>query len=429
MKADNSRIFVTGAGVLLPTGDSIDALWHSAVTGTSGITPYQSDTHSSSWLKHYGRVDKKTYDATRKTIPTKLRRLCSESTVWGIAAAEQALAQAGLGRYADMPERRGLFVADQCNLYPSLHSFGEWLALSSDNQKLDLPRFTREAMKNRTLPFIFLKSLRNNLLSVASSLFQCKGDCGTFGQDESASVAALRSALFSLRHHYCDQAVVIATGSYDEALTLCELYTDGYLSRSEQGVQTFCPYDRARNGMLLGEGSVALILENECNANRRGAVPLGEILAVSGQITSAAGRRHSSIKPYTSCLAEVLRDSRIDPYGIGVVCANGKGMQQSDLYELRSMEQALGPMTPEIPVTCSTPLTGMLGNVGTLVDVALSLLILKHGLVPPIAHLEDPELTALALCRDRPVDPVGKYALTFNMGLAGFHSAALIGSI
>jgi len=428
MRKHSPRIVVTGAGVLLPTGGSVESLWQSALSGTSGITPYVSEIHRSSWLKYYGRVDAAACEAARKTIPAKLKRLCSESTVWGVAAAEQALAQAGLGRDAEQPARRGLFAAEQCNLYPGVHPFKEWLGRIDKDEAFDLSKFTQEALNSRALPFVFLKSLRNNLLSVASSLFQCKGDCGAFGQDEGAAVAALRSALFSLRHGYCDQALVVATGSSDEAWTLCELYADRYLSESADGARAFRPYDKSRAGMLLGEGAVALVLESEDSAARRGVEPLGGILAVSSQVLSPIERRRAdSTKPYAACLARALRDSLADPYAIGAVCANGKGIHQSDLYELRNIEQALGPRAADVPVTCSTPLTGVLGTVGALADVLLSLLIVRHGLVPPIAHLEDPEITALALCRDGPVSHAGRHALAFNMGLTGFHSATLVG--
>ena len=425
MKTSRPRVFVTGMGALLATGDSVDSLWQKAITGTSGITPYQSDVHSSSFLQYYGHVNRESYADVRKTIPVKLRRLCSETTVFGVAAAQQALLQAGLNPLTDRPERCGLFTADQCHSYPDIHCFSEALALSYENQTLDLSRFTHELMKNRTVPFIFLKGLRNNLHSVISSLFQCKGDSGSFGLDESASIAALRSALFSLRHNYCDQALVTASVSYDEASTLCQFHADGYLSQSEHGVRAFRPYDRDRNGMLLGEGAVALVLENERSVNQRGAVPLGEMLAVSTQSTS----HNTYSNPYSGCLADVLRDSQTDLYDIGVLSTNGKALQRNDLYDLRSMEKTLAPLVDRIKVTCSSPLTGILGSVNTMVDVVLSLLMLKHGLVPPIAHLENSEPTALCLCKDQAVNHTGKHALVFNTGLAGFHSVVLMGSV
>jgi len=429
MKTDKPRIFVTGIGVILPGAYSVDSLWRNAMAGISGIAPYRSEVHDSSWLKYYGRVDRESFNGQGLVVPAKLKRLCSEPTLWGLTAADQALAQAKLDRCQVSPSRRGLFVAEQCTLHPGVQPFKKALALLHDGESYDANNFFPETVKNHALPLVFLKSLRNNLFSVASSLFQCKGDCGAFGQDEGAAIAALNNALFSLRHGYCDQALVVATGSYDEAVTLCELQADGHLSQSDAGAKACRPYDRARDGMILGEGAVAMLLESEPAADARNAEPWGEIVAASGRVASSRDARRNSIEAYAACLRRLLHDSRIPIDGIGAIYANGKGALKEDLHELRKLEAALGPLAPHIPVTCSTPLTGMLGVAGTLADTALSLLALKSGKVPPIAHLEDPELTALPLCRGHAVSHSGKHAVAFSTGLSGFHSAVLTGRV
>lgn len=427
MTASNQRIFITGTGVMLPTGRTVDSLWQSAVTQTSGITPYRSEAHNVSWLKYYGRVDVAPQDAAYKTIPAKLRRFCGESTVWGIAAAKQALAEAGLTNTADQPERCGIFTAEQCHLYPGIHPFKDSLIASSETEELDLPTIIQGGINNRFTSLVLLKSLRNNLLSVASSLFQYRGDCGSFSESEGATVAALSSALFSLRHGLCNRALVIATGSSDEAWALCQLYATSYLNQSDEGMSTFCPYDQKSQGMVLGEGAVALVLESEQVAMQRGVTPLGEILGIGSQVISHAERQRASTRPYIPCVSRALRGHNSSPLDIGVVCANGKGVAVNDVYDLRNIEQALGPNATKIPVTCRTPLTGTLGTTGALIDVVMCLLMLKHGLIFPIAHLKNPQPTILNLCRDQPISVVGKYALAFHMGLSSFYSAIIIG--
>ncbi|MGH8524127.1 MAG: beta-ketoacyl synthase N-terminal-like domain-containing protein, partial [Gammaproteobacteria bacterium] len=378
-----------------------------------------------SWLPYFGRIDEGLTESARKEIPPKLRRFCTEPTIWGVAATKQALAQAGSEPDTAAPERRSLFTAEQCNRYPGVQSYMKWLTSCGKDKQLDVKQFAHEVLESRSMPLVFLKSLRNNLLSVASRLFQCKGDCGSYGQDEGAALAALRNAVFSLRHGYSDQALVIATGSSDEAWTLCELRAEQYLSQGTEGARSFRPYDRSRDGMFLGEGAVALVLESEQRAERRGAEPLGELLAISSQVV-APGDGNKRRDPYAACLDRVLRGATTSPYEIGVVCANGKGTAKGDLYQLRLMEQALGPVAPQTQVTCSTPLTGMLGTVGALVDVVICLYMLRKQTVPPIAHLQNPELTTLHLCYGQPVKYSGRHAVAFNLGLSGFHSATLV---
>src|SRR5512147_26400 len=128
-------VYITGVGCMLPTGNSVLALWNCALAGRSAITRYHSPWRHCSWLSWYGRVAPADTAAAYRRLPARFRRFCSEPTLWGITAAEQALADAGLDPTDVAPHRRGLFTVESSHPPPGFHSHHEWTDKSGDEQE------------------------------------------------------------------------------------------------------------------------------------------------------------------------------------------------------------------------------------------------------------------------------------------------------
>ncbi|MFO1431943.1 MAG: beta-ketoacyl synthase N-terminal-like domain-containing protein [Candidatus Competibacteraceae bacterium] len=427
MVRTGTPVYITGVGCMLPTGDSVLALWNCALAGRSAITRYHSPWCRCSWLPWYGRVAAADTAVAYRRFPAGFRRLCSEPVLWGIAAAERAVVDAELDLNDIAPDRRGLFTAGSNCSAPGFHFHQEWTDNRGDEQERMALCFSEGIRQPAgSLSFSFTETTGTSLLTIAARLFQCRGDSGTYGQDDWAAVTALRAAFRSLRHGYSDLALVICTNRSDEPWTLCEAYAHKQLSRCSDGAESLRPYDRRRDGMVLGEGAVALLLETERSVRRRGVTPLGELSAFGSMVVPSYERRRRDA--YAVCLEQVLYHSGLTPLQIGTLCAHGKGLWLGDPHELRMLECALGPLTPTIPITCMTPLTGVVSATGVCIEVLICLEMLRYQVVPPIAHLEEPELTSLALCRCQPVAFTGRHALALIFGLSGFHAAILLHS-
>nr|ABW82986.1 beta-ketoacyl synthase [uncultured bacterium pEAF66] len=415
--ADNT-IVITGTGCLLPGSSTPAQFWDRLVQGESGLTPYSDERIGSRLIGHFGHLSAEQRAAAAEAVPFKLRRFASSCSMWGVKAATDALAHAGLDLKTIPDDRCGLFTAQGDYLHPSVQSFATGLGNAVPN---DLPALTREFTHHRGMePFMAIKSLANNMLAMASLTLGTRGDCGAFVQNKSATVAALRSAAFSLRHGYSDCALLICSGSYNEVLTLAELQRSGYLSAGAGGARSVRPFDRRRDGTIAGEGAVAFVLETAANARRRGAAVLATLGGI-GNLVQQPGAQAGS-DAYRRCADKALAGSGVDFGDIGAIVARGTGGQSHDAHEaslLAQLQQGRGG----VPITCATPIVGSVP--ACPVDWLASIGILQEGVVPPIANLEDALDAGLHFVHGKPEQRDARHVLSLSAGYTGFHSAVL----
>lgn len=411
-------IVITGTGCLLPGSSSPVQFWQRLVQGESGLSPYSDERIGSQTIGHFGHLSAEQRAAAAEALPFKLRRFASSCSMWGVKAALDALADAGLDLKSMPDDRCGLFTAQGDYLHPSVQSFATGLGNAAPN---DLPALTREFTHHRGMePFMAIKGLANNMLAMASLTLGTRGDCGAFVQNKSATVAALRSAAFSVRHGYSDAALLICSGSYNEILTLAELKHSGYLSASAEGAQSLRPFDRRRDGTIAGEGAVAFVLETEARAHARGAT----VLATLGGIGNLVQRQGEAAPgdAYRRCAGKALAGAGLQFGDVGAIVARGTGGQAADEHEaglLRELQKGHGG----VPITCATPIVGSVP--ACPVDWLASIGILQNGVVPPIGNLEQSLDAELQFVHGAPVKQAARHVLSLSAGYTGYHSAVL----
>jgi minimal PKS ketosynthase (KS/KS alpha) len=188
------------------------------------------------------------------------------------------------------------------------------------------------------------------------------------------------------------------------------------------------PFDRTRKGLILGEGSAVLILEELEHARRRGAHIYAE---VSGFASRCNAFHMTGLKPDGREMAEAIQvamdEARMNPADIDYVNAHGSGTKQNDRHETAAIKRTLGDRAYEIPVSGIKGTIGhSLGAIGSI-EIAACALAMEHGVVPPTANLHEPDpecdldyvpLTA----REQPL----RSALTVGSGFGGFQSAMVL---
>jgi act minimal PKS ketosynthase (KS/KS alpha) len=188
------------------------------------------------------------------------------------------------------------------------------------------------------------------------------------------------------------------------------------------------PFDRTRKGLILGEGSAVLILEELEHARRRDAHIYAE---VSGFASRCNAFHMTGLKPDGREMAEAVQvamdEARMDPADIDYVNAHGSGTKQNDRHETAAIKRTLGDRAYEIPVSGIKGTIGhSLGAIGSI-EIAACALAMEHGVVPPTANLHEPDpecdldyvpLTA----REQPL----RSALTVGSGFGGFQSAMVL---
>ncbi|MFG2286486.1 beta-ketoacyl synthase N-terminal-like domain-containing protein [Streptomyces sp. NPDC048595] len=416
-------VVVTGIGAVLPTGRGPEALWSAWHAAQPALTPYRDPYVRTGRITRFGHVPDELQQQSRESVPHKLRKFGTAFTFNAVLAAQDAMEQAGESWQAIPEERRGLYVAQDDSTELSAAAFHKALDRArtdtSPQAGVDLQRLVAEAFGNAAAfnPFTVIRALNNNTLAMVSIAQRFRGDCAAFVQDAGAALGALQRAAFTLRQGHCDTALVVGAGSYNEPLKLAAQYRAGHLSAGGAGGAAVRSFDAERDGTVLAEGAVALVLERAGDAARRGARPLVTFLgaALRPAVDSGVG---------PSALAEgprgLLADHGLSPDTLGAVLADGKGTVAHDAAEAELLRALL--KDSGVPVGSLRPVTGTLGAAGPLAELALAPHLFAAGELPPIAHLRTPPDDGtdfvMGAPRKRRIDSVLSLHSTFN-GFAG----------
>ncbi len=425
---------ITGIGMVLPTGIGLQALWQHWDAQSPALRPYRSERIDSERIGYFGAVAPEDHAAAREAVPHKLRRYGTPTTHLGVLAATQALRHGGIAEVEADNDRWALFTAQGDYTSPSFATFERAVQARPRDAAggFDMRQFTEETLNRRGIdPFAAIKGLSNNLLALVSLTHRFRGEGGAFVQNESAVHAALDAALFALRSGRCDLALVVAAGSYDEVWTLAEQARQGRLSHCARQERSLRSFDRSRDGTVLAEGAVALVLETAAHARRRGATPHAWITGLG--CSAAPLGTPVPDEAYSRAAQRALRTAdgvRLPHAGVDAVLADGKGTVEHDGTEMRLLRRlglALegGAGAPALPVTTVRPITGLVAA-GGLMDVALAVSMLRHGCIPPVPGLDEPEDHSLGWVRTAPRAQALRRVLSCQHGFGGFCSAVVV---
>jgi 3-oxoacyl-(acyl-carrier-protein) synthase len=432
-----SPIAITGMGMVLPTGSSMDDLWRHWLEELSALKPYRNASVSTSQVAFFGSVSAEDHAKASACVPRKLRRYASPSSLLGAMAAGQALREAGVDMEACDAHRYGLYTAQGDYTSPAFHSFerafkgsGSAETQADGDPNLALQAIAQTALHARGLaPMTATKGMANNLLALLSLTHRFQGEGGAFVQNESATGAALEAAMFALRQGHCELALVVAAGSYDDALPMAEQARGGRLSACKFESRSLRSFDLSRDGTVLAEGAVALVLEAPARVRRRGGRSLAYL---SGVGCHASGL--CQVPPdgaYTGAFERALSQTpeagSPRSSGVDVALVDGRGTLEHDGHEIRFLRHLAATLGPRaVPLTTARPVTGLVPAAGALMDIALAARILQTGRIPAVAGLQEPEAQDLAWVRGRPLQkPVGR-VLALQSSFGGYQSAVLV---
>jgi 3-oxoacyl-(acyl-carrier-protein) synthase len=414
-------IVVTGIGAVLPTGRGPEALWTAWRETRPALSSYRDPYVRSRRITQFGHVPDELQKLGRDSVPHKLRKFGTPFTFNAVLAAQDAQRQAGKSWEAIPEERRGLYVAQDDSTDLGAAAFTKALdkARTDTTVGADLQRVVAEAFGNAATfnPFTVIRALNNNTLALVSIAERFRGDCAAFVQDAGAALSALQRALFSLRNGHCDTALVVGAGSYNEALKLAGLYRAGQLSAGGHGRDSLRSFAPDRDGTVVGEGAVALVLERAADAVARGARPLVEVLGTRLRPALDGGVGPADLAESARTL---LAAHGMTPDMLGAVLADGKGTVHHDTAEIELLRTLL--KDSRVPVSSVRPIVGTLGAAGPLAELALAPELFAAGELPPIAHLstspDEGTDFVTGSARKRRIDSVLSLHSTFN-GFAG----------
>ena len=368
------RVAVTGLGLVSPLGNSVAEAWSNALAGRSGISQIDKfDTQGYS-VRIAGQV--RDFDPSLYMAAKEARR-CDAFIQFGIAAGAQAIEDAGLPSDPSDPERHGLAFGS---------GIGGLKTIEDNHSALE------RGGPRRVSPFFVTGSIVN---MVAGNLSIKYGYTGPNIALATACTTGAHSIGFAARMiQHGDADVMVAGGAEygSSPLTVAAFATMRALStRNEDPQGASRPWDRQRDGFVLGEGAGALVLEEWQRARARGARIYAELLGFG----MSGDAHHITAPPEDgaggiACMRNALNDARLGPEDIDYVNAHGTSTPLGDLAETRAIKQVFGA-DARLPVSSTKSMTGHLLGAAGAAEAIFTILAIRDQVCPPTINLQDPD--------------------------------------
>ena len=404
------RVVVTGLGVVSPIGSTLDEFWDSLSRGRGGIGRLTAFDVSPFTSQIGGEV--KDFDPGRYINPKKARRM-DRFCQLGVAAAGLALEDSGLDLEKEDTDRIGVYVGSGIG----------GLTTTEKQYKIMLERGP-----SRVSPLLIPMMIINLLPGQIAMLFGLKGPNLAIITACATSSHSLGEALWCIRNGRAD--VMVAGGA--EASTT-ELGLAGFCSmkalstRNDHPEKACRPFDRERDGFIIGEGGAILVLEELEHARKRGARIYGEF---AGYGASSDAHHLTAPAPggegAARCMKAALDDAGISPPDVDYINAHGTSTPLNDKFETMAIKSVFGEYAHKVPVSSTKSMSAhLLGAAGAL-EAAVCLLAMRNQLIPPTINYEfpDPECD-LDYVPNQAREAEIKIALSNSFGFGG-HNATII---
>lgn len=425
------RVVVTGMSAICPLGSSPTALWDALIAGRSGVVPLTSVP--AAWLpapfagearqfrgvvEDFGPLEKEQSKAIRKG----LKVMCRECQM-GVAASQLALTDAGLTGKAD-PIRTGVcFGSDYMITLPE--EFTEGMMQCTTDGRFDFSRWAPDGLPKMS-PLWLLKYLPNMPASHVAIYNDLRGPSQSLTVREASAGACVGEARQIIVRGQADVMVVGCTGTRLHPFkTIHAAQQEELAEGNGDGTQLSRPFDLHRNGMVLGEGAGAIVLEEAEHARRRGAKILAEVLG--GTSSSAVGprllaHRGAALK---NALAALLRITGTAPEAVGFIHAHGQSTRTCDNEEAWAIDQVFGGRAQPVPVVAAKSAFGHLGAGSGMVEIVAGIEALGHGGLFPVLNYRTPDPECpLAIVREAGA-PAGDSFISLGVSPQGQAAASL----
>jgi 3-oxoacyl-[acyl-carrier-protein] synthase II len=410
------RVVITGLGLVCPLGLTADALWSALAQQQSGVGPVSSfpTTHLPTSFAAEARAFTGSIDdfgplegEKKKLIRKALKVMCRESQM-GVAAAQRALADAGLAGGGFDPDRGGVvFGSDYMITEPQDFTAGVGKCLN-DAGRFEFTRWAAQGLPQVT-PLWLLKYLPNMPASHVAIFNDLRGPNNSLTIREASSNLAIGEAFRTIARGSADVIVAGATGTrihpvkFIHSLTQEEVAANGF-----EPAQASRPFDLNRAGMVLGEGAGAVVLEELTSAETRGAKILGEVIATASSSVLNRQGVASRRQALENAMRAALREAAIEPHQVGHIHAHGLSTRTCDAEEAQAIAAVFGDRAAALPVVAAKSYFGNLGAGSGAVELIASLLAFEHDRLFPVLNHEtsDPECP-VAVVTDEQTSPGG----------------------
>ncbi|MHB1530820.1 beta-ketoacyl-ACP synthase II [Acidithiobacillus sp.] len=370
------RVVVTGLGVVSPVGVGVPSAWESIVHGRSGIARITRLDPSPYASQIAGEV--KGFDMGQYIAPKEARKM-DLFIHYGLAAAMEAVADSGLKITPEIAEQVGVSIGSGIGGLPGIEAEHEVVTRGG-------PR--------RISPFFIPRCIVNMVSGHVSIMYGAKGPNIAMATACSTGTHSIGDAARLIE--YGDADVMIAGGAEG---ALSPLGLGGFSAsralstRNDAPEKASRPWDKDRDGFVLGEGAGVLVLEERDFALRRGARIYAEL---PGYGMSADAYHMTQPAPggegAARCMRAALRNAGMTPEAVGYINAHGTSTPLGDRTETEAVREVFGEHAYRLAMSSTKSMTGHLLGAAGGVEAVFTVLALYHGMLPPTINLDEPDV-------------------------------------
>lgn len=403
------RVVITGMGAVTPTGNNVDTFWNSCKEGKVGIDLITKFDTSDFKVKLAAEV--KDFRAADHMDPKAARRM-EPFAQYAVAASGEAMEDAGINMEAEDPYRVGVIIGS---------GIGSLETVEATYDKV------LEHKVNRVNPLTIPKMISNMAAGNVSIQFGLKGKCENVVTACATGTNCIGDAMRTIQYGEAD--IMLAGGTES---CICPTGVAGFqqltaLSTETDRMRASIPFDKDRNGFVMGEGAGILVLEELSHAQKRGAHIYAELVGYGAtadayHITSPCEDGSGAAK----AMEIAMREAGIEPAQIDYINAHGTSTHHNDLFETRAIRLAFGAHAENVQINSTKSMIGHLLGAAGGVEAIVCVKSIQDGFVHRTAGTKetDPECD-LHYTVGGPVEKKITYAMSDSLGFGG-HNAVLV---
>ena len=403
------RVVITGMGAVTPTGNNVDTFWNSCKDGKVGIDRLTKFDTSDFNVKLAAEV--KDFRAADHMDPKAARRM-EPFAQYAVAASGEAMEDAGINMEAEDPYRVGVIIGS---------GIGSLETVEATYDKV------LEHKVNRVNPLTIPKMISNMAAGNVSIQFGLKGKCENVVTACATGTNCIGDAMRTIQYGEAD--IMLAGGTES---CICPTGVAGFqqltaLSTETDRMRASIPFDKDRNGFVMGEGAGILVLEELSHAQKRGAHIYAELVGYGAtadayHITSPCEDGSGAAK----AMEIAMREAGIEPAQIDYINAHGTSTHHNDLFETRAIRLAFGAHAENVQINSTKSMIGHLLGAAGGVEAIVCVKSIQDGFVHRTAGTKetDPECD-LHYTIGGPVEKKITYAMSDSLGFGG-HNAVLV---
>jgi 3-oxoacyl-[acyl-carrier-protein] synthase II len=381
------RVVITGIGAITPLGQDVAGHFQALLEGRAGVHTITAFDPSALPVRFAGEINR--FDAKQfmEKEARKGLRMMARTIQLGMAAAQRALDDGKVDKGRLDPVRFGVefgagLIASEL---PDLADASR-ISINGQPSHVDMELWGSKGLE-AIQPLWMLKYLPNMPACHISILHNAQGPNNSITESDVASLLALGEAFRILCRDGADFFLVGGAESKVNPVSMVRQCLFGHLSKRNDDPESACrPFDRSRDGVVIGEGSTVMVVEDLQHATARGARIYAEVVGFG-----ASFDRKLDGTGLARAVRSALADAGIGPEAVDHVNAHGLGSPHGDIWEARGLQEAFAGTTEPVAVYAGKGAIGNLGAAGGLTELAASVLALHGGTLPASRNFREPD--------------------------------------